>query len=193
MKFSNDPKRDLRRTFRKPPIGRVRKGSLLVLLRSDLQRLYGPEAALGGSVPTPLLAALGIFAGLELLAKYWSGKADTKQEDVVAFLTTVAGLSEDDAEVLLQFRNSLAHGYGLATRRRKDQRLFAFSLDTDFTPGAALLVPAGPDAYVVNLWSLKKLFVAAIRTARNAIVKDWMRLGSFQVCIRNLREVAVAG
>jgi hypothetical protein len=193
MQFSNDPKQDLRRTFRKPPTGRVRKGSLLVLLRSDLQRLYGPEDAVGGSVATPLLAALGIFAGLELLAKYWSGKMDTKHDDVVAFLTTVAGLTRPNAEALLQFRNSLAHGYGLATRRRADQKPFAFSLDTDFTAGAALVLPHGPDAYVVNLWSLKGLLVAAIGGCRRVLARDRMRLGGFQVCIRNLREVSVTG
>src|SRR5437899_10431471 len=87
----------LRRTFRSPPRGRVRRGSLLVLLRSNLQRLYGPESAGPGVVATPLLAALGIFAGLELLAKYWSGKADTAPSDVCKFLTDVLDVSAVDS------------------------------------------------------------------------------------------------
>jgi len=54
--------RDLRQTFRKPPQGKLRKASLLVLLRSDLQSMYGPEGAVGGPIGAPLLVALGVGA-----------------------------------------------------------------------------------------------------------------------------------
>lgn len=192
MLFSNDPKRDLRRTFRRPPVGRVRKGSLLVVLRGDLQLLYGPEESARGRVATPLLAALGTLAGLELLAKYWSGTADTTQRTVREFLTLVAGMSREEAEGLMQFRNSLAHGYGLTTRRRVDQKPFAFSLDTVARPGAPVIVAHSAESYVVNLWSLKLFFLTAIKQCRKALVSDVMRLGRFRACIRNLREIRIS-
>ena len=107
MQFSNDPKLDLRRTFRGSYRRRPRASSLLAWLRSDLQAFYGPEARVGGAVAAPLLTALGIRAGLELLAKYWSGCPDITGSVVEKFLTSVAGLSQPDAEALMQFRNSL--------------------------------------------------------------------------------------
>ena len=191
MRFSNAPLLDLRRTFRKPPHGNVRKASLLVLLRGDLQSLYGPEASIGGHVAAPLLAALGIYSGLQLLSKYWFGEALTSQRQVCEFLTAAAGLTKSDAETLLQFRNSLAHNYGLTTRRRPDQKKFSFALDTSAAEGAALVRALGSGDYVVNLWSLKRLFVLAIGHCRIALAKDPIRLGKFQVCIRNLGEIAV--
>lgn len=191
MRFSNDPKLDLRRTFRGPYRRRPRVSSLLAWLRSDLQALYGPEAGVGGTVAAPLLAALGICAGLELLAKYWSGCSDTKGSVVAEFLTAVAGLSQPDAEALMQFRNSLAHGYALGTRRRNDKRLFSFAIDTDHTMGAPIVVSRGSNEYTVNLWSLKRFFLTAIDRCRKAIARDQKRLGGFQVCLRNLGEISV--
>jgi hypothetical protein len=191
VRFSNTPTLDLRRTFRKPPPGKLRKASLLVLLRSDLQSMYGSEGAVGGRIGAPLLVAMGVCAGLELLAKYWSGKTAVVQGDVLEFLTTVVGLTKPDAETLLQFRNSLSHGYGLATRRKKDDRPFSFSVDTNTTTASAVMLPAGPDAYIVHLWALKELFLKAIRRCRRAIAADWKRSGNFQMCIRNLGEIGI--
>lgn len=102
MKFSLGPKSDLRRTFRVPSRRKPRAASILTMLRGDLQRLYGTEASQGGPVTAPLLTALRICVGLELLAKYWSGRPDIKNEEVCDFLATVARLSRDDAEALLQ-------------------------------------------------------------------------------------------
>jgi len=191
VQFSNDPKLDLRRTFRTPYQRRPRASSLLTWLRSDLQALYGPEARVGGPVAAHLLTALGICAGLELLAKYWSGSPDIKPTGVEEFLTSVAGLSQPDAEALMQFRNSLAHGYALGARRRKDKKLFSFAIDTDHTTSAALVVSRGSNEYTVNLWSLKRFFLTAIGSCQKAIARDQGRLGNFQVCLRNLGEIGV--
>ena len=191
MQFSNDPGRDLRRTFRGPYRRRPRVSSLLAWLRSELQALYGPEAGVGGTVAAPLLTALGICAGLELLAKYWSGCPDIKGAVVEEFLTRVAGLSQPEAEALMQFRHSLAHGYALGARRRQDKRLFSFAIDTDHTMGAAVVVSRGSNEYTVNLWSLKQFFLAAVGRCRKAIACDPSRLGGFQVCLQNLGEIGV--
>jgi hypothetical protein len=191
VQFSNDAKLDLRRTFRGPYRRRPRASSLLAWLRGDLQAFYGPEARVGGPVAAPLLTALGICAGLELLAKYWSGRPDITGTVVEEFLTSVAGLSQPDAEALMQFRNSLAHGYALGARRRKDKKLFSFAIDTDHTTGAAVVVSRGSNEYTVNLWSLKRFFLTAIGRCRKAIAHDQGRLGNFQVCLRNLGEIGV--
>ena len=163
-----------------------------MLLRSDLQSVYGPEPKLGGPVATPLLVALGISAGLELLAKYWSGKARTTQADVRSFLIDVGRLAKPDAEALVQFRNAVAHGYGLATRRVKDEQPFMFAVDTDTVTPVAVIKQTAADEYVVYLWPLKRFFLQCIAGCRRAISKDWQRMLGFVVCIRNLREIRVS-
>lgn len=192
MQFTNNPKLDLKRTFRKPYPRRPSAASLLALLRSDLQQFYGPESTAAGCVTAPLLAALGICAGLELLAKYWSGCPDVSARTVSDFLTTVARLSAVDAEIVLQIRNSLAHGYALGTRRRKDNRHFSYTLDTGGTSASPLFSHPGADNYVINLWSLKRLFQIAIGECKQAIARDQQRLMEFQVCIKNLGEIGIA-
>lgn len=191
MQFTNDPKRDLNRTFRKPSPETHERTSLLGLLRSDLKHYYGAESDSVGSVTTPLLAALGICAGLELLAKYWSGSPDVSASKVSEFLTTVTDLSTGDAEIVLQFRNSLAHGYALGTRRRKDRRPFRYTLDTGGTSMSPLISHTTPDNYTINLWSLKHLFRLAIRRCKHAIADDPQRLMEFQVCMLNLGEIRI--
>jgi hypothetical protein len=161
------------------------------LLRSDLQQYYGPEAVPVGSVTAPLLAALGICAGLELLTKYWSGSPDVSARAVSDFLTTVTGLSAADAEIVLQFRNSLAHGYALGTRRRKDKRPFIYTLDPGGTSASPLISHPSADNYIINLWSLKRLFQTAIRESKRAIARDPQRLMEFQICMMNLGEIGI--
>ena len=108
------------------------------------------------------------------------------------FLTSVAGLPLAQAETLLQFRNSVAHGYALGTRRRNDERTFSFTLDTSGAASSPVIAQKGANEYVINLWSLKRLFEVAIGQCKRAIRRDQQRLGRFQVCIRNLGEVAIA-
>jgi uncharacterized membrane protein len=161
------------------------------LLRSDLQAFYGPEAGVGGTVAAPLLTSLGICTGLELLAKYWSGLSDIKGTDFKKFLTDVAMLEQSQAEELMQFRNSLAHGYALGTRRRNDKQLFSFTIDTGNTMATEVVVSGGANEYIVNIWSLKKFFLATIGRCRKAIASDKRRLGDFQVCLQNLGEIGI--
>jgi hypothetical protein len=191
LQFSNDPMTDLKRTFRKPHRQRSQVSSLLTLLRNDLQAFYGPEASVGGTVAAPLLTSLGICTGLELLAKYWSGLYDIDQKVFIKFLTDVAMLEQSQAEELMQFRNSLAHGYALGTRRRKDKQLFSFTIDTRNTMATQVVVSSGANEYIVNIWSLKKFFLVTIGRCRKAIASDPCRLGDFQVCLRNLGEIGI--
>ena len=181
MQFTNDPLLDLRRTFRRPSVGRPREASLLGLLRFDLQQFHATKGTAPAAVVAPLLAALGNCVGLELLAKYWSGGHDVPSSTVVDFLTSVGGLSQPDAEVLLQFRNSLAHGYGLGTRRRKDSKVFSFALDTGGTGSSPLISRRPANAYVINLPSLERLFDFATHQCRSAIARDPVRLGEIRI------------
>jgi hypothetical protein len=192
VRFSNDPKVELRRTFERPRSAKPRKASLLKILRTDLQTAYGPESQIGGTLATPLLVALGVSAGLELLTKYWLGKTRTTQNDVLHFLTAVGQLPKPEAEALIQFRNAIAHGYGLATRRVQDDKPFTFAVDTDSTTSEAVIAQTGPELHVVYLWPLKRFFLKAVARCRRTIAADWQRLGGFAVCIRNLREIRVS-
>jgi hypothetical protein len=163
-----------------------------MMLRTDLQSVYGLESQIGGTIATPLLVALGISAGLELLTKYWSGKTRTTQNDVLGFLTDVGRLPKPEAEALIQFRNAIAHGYGLATRRVQDDQPFMFAVDTDNVTSPAVIAQTAPELHVVYLWPLKRYFLKAVARCRRAIAGDWQRLGGFVVCIRNLREIRVS-
>jgi len=192
MQFTNDPRRDLQRTFRKARQRQSRAGSLLALLRSDLEQLCGQETAVAGPVRTPLLAALATCVGIELLAKYWAGRPDLLASTVVDFLTTVGGLKHGEADTLLQFRNAIAHSYALGTRRRRDNRPFSFAVDTGHDSSSPVVTPQGANGYVINFWSLKGLFQRLIHQCKRAIEQDEQRLMEFQVCIRNLGEIAIA-
>jgi hypothetical protein len=188
-------RRLLKRTFRKPTNSRVRQGSRLLLLRRDLQELLGPEDAQPKAVEAPLLAALGISAGFELLAKYWSGKADTTPHDVEMFLHTVVGVRPSDAAALVQLRHALAHGYGLKTWQRGTRgRPLAFRLMTEPPrPSDPVVQPKGTDSYIVNLWLLRRLFLGAVGQCRRVLAKDYTRLYKFELCTWNLAGVAVSG
>ncbi len=60
-------------------------------------------------------AAMVLFAGLDLLAKFFSGSDDSGQTThrFVTFVQRFMGLTEEDAKTVWQVRNALMHSFGL--------------------------------------------------------------------------------
>src|ERR1039457_3832004 len=110
MLTSNDIHTRIARVFMEPSKRFAdNRRPFLYLLRRDLSDLYGPEAEPPNPsvIKAPLLAALGVMVGFELLTKYWSGKyMKTSGEDVEEFLRLVSGISDREVKGLAQFRHA---------------------------------------------------------------------------------------
>ena len=140
--------------------------SVLFLLRRDLEKLYGAENRKHiRTHKAPMLAVLGMMAGIELLAKFNSGKAtQTTNTDFKDFLVDYGNLTRARAEVLYQYRCALAHSYGLYTMKRvrgKRPRSFKFSLDD--SPGCSCLIQkVAYNHYTISFWQMKQFFLRCV-------------------------------
>lgn len=136
--------------------------SLLHLLRRDLQALYGPESHFGlaGKVKhkAPVLAALGMMVGLDLLSTL-SCPDELRRKVGPRFDWFLGEFSVQDeawkAAFLRDLRHSLAHRYSM---RVHAQGSFRFSTSAEYEDW---VVRVGEE-YVVNLWGLKDLFLQTI-------------------------------
>ena len=107
--------------FFEPPRTHRRQPSrygLIHLLRRDVIQCLGRDPTSNAELKHRALwpAAMGILAGIDLLAKYFAG---TDQSRGVGsryrnYLNRYCQpLGPDDAETLYQFRNALIHSFGL--------------------------------------------------------------------------------
>ena len=193
MLISNDIHTEIPRVFMDPartyPDNRR---PFLYLLRRDLTTLYGPEDSVPdlSKLKAPLLTALGVMIGLELLAKLRIGKHEATFEDLESFMRDICKLPVDQATALAQFRHAVAHGYRLGATRRKDQQRYSFAL-SDVISAASPITEIKPLEFTVNLWALKKLFVAAIKGYRAILEADFDLQKKFTVCLANLGECQI--
>jgi len=144
--------------------------SVLFLLRRDLEKLYGAESRKHiRTHKAPMLAVLGMMAGIELLAKFNTGKAtQTTNNDFKEFLVGYGNLTRAKAEVLYQYRCALAHSYGLYTMKRasgKRPRSFKFSLD-DSPRCSCLIEKLSYNHYVISFWQMKQLFLHCVESLK---------------------------
>jgi len=145
--------------------------AVLYVLRRDLEKLYGSEKCryIKG-YKAPMLAVLGMMAGIDLLSKFYSGKGlNTTATDFKNFLEDCGKLSEHESEALYQYRCALAHSYGLFTISKKGIP-YKFSLDDNLS-NKKLIKKVGKDYYRINFWQMKKFFLYCI--------------GELESCLRN--------
>ena len=199
MLLSHDVRLEIDRVFMDPmdwpPDDRR---PLLYLLRRDLKDQYGREEEPAESVQlkSPLLTCLGIMVGFELLAKLWSGKHEFRERDgkatVKEFMRSIVRVGEHEADALVDFRNSLAHSYGLSIGKGR-------SLSVDDDTGSACRevsiadLGEGKSKIYVNVWHLKDLFVRAVRQYRLQLGADCDLQKKFTVCLANLGEIHITG
>lgn len=141
---------------------------VLHLLRRDLEQLYLKENRFSSEVAdqhkAPYLAAMGIFTGLDLMAKFYSDKGFSG--DVFKkFLIDVCAESSDEADFAWDLRNAIHHSYSLSLRLRKN---------TVFTTKANAQVWHEQSSGInyVNLWGLKRFFFESIRKFKAMILAD---------------------
>lgn len=165
---------------------------LLFLLRRDLKDQYGDENEPPiRPIISPLLICLGILVGFELLAKLWSGKHQFNRGErtVHSFYQEIVGFGAEEAEALVEFRNLLAHTYGLRGRE------YSFTVRGDVA-GAEDDIKitsdeSGKSRVYINVWRLKKLFVQAVREYKRLLEMDKERQCKFMGCLPHLGEIAI--
>jgi hypothetical protein len=165
---------------------------LLYLLRRDLQNHYGNEADPPSNVLSPLLTALGIMVGFEVLTKLWTGDHQAGTDRIEEFLKKICSLPEGQAIALVQFRHALTHGYRLQSLRRRDLQMYSFSL-SDVSDGKECIADLGSGLFEVNLWRLKDLFLVAIKKYRCLLEASSDLQRKFMVTKANIGEIEING
>lgn len=134
----------------------------LHLLRRDLQELYREERFFepdnADKHKAPYLAAMGIFTGLDLMAKFYS--RNPKNGKVFkGFLSRVCGARSADACFMWELRNALHHSYSL---HLQTQRQLKFTT-APFSAGQNWHTMS--EGYsVINFWGLKWHFLQSINS-----------------------------
>lgn len=143
--------------------------SLLHLLRRDLVALYGKESFFGVAArvkhKAPVLAALGMMVGLDLLSTL-SCPDDLRRAVGKRFDWFLGEFCVQDEEwksaFLRDLRHSLAHRYSMRVRA---QGMYRFSTSAEYKDWVVL----EGETYVVNLWGLKDLFLQTVARYRDAL------------------------
>lgn len=154
--------------FRKPP-GRY---GLLHLLRRDIIQCMGRNPTTNETIPFMALwpAAMAIFAGIDLLAKYHAGN-DASRESSQRFKKFVSEyfplLAPGDETVIYQLRNSIMHSFGLYAKT--NTQIYHFEISIDHGP---LINRLKDDRYVINLTALHNDFEKAVERFQEAVDTD---------------------
>ncbi len=138
------------------------KFTILYLLRRDIETCYKCNAL--------WLGVMGIFAGIDLLAKYFEGNDDNKKssERFKKFLEKYFAISnEDNKKTIYQLRNSLMHSFGLYSKDNQGYEYF-FQLGR----ASISLVSKDINTYKVNVDILKNLFERAISNYHTELIND---------------------
>jgi hypothetical protein len=150
-------------TAHRPPPNRY---GLLHLLRRDIIQCLGRDPTSGAKLVHRALwpAAMGILAGIDLLAKYLAGKDDpggvgSRYRDYLNRYCQPLG--PDDAETLYQFRNALIHSFGLYSESKRKSKIKCYHFGMSFL-SRTLITHEGKDGYTIDLCVLHKRFKDSI-------------------------------
>jgi len=154
---------------RKPP----NTFGVLYLLRRDVITCLGVDPSSG--TPTSYRAlwpgAMGILAGVDLVAKFWRG-SDERGEVGKRFKKFVnkyfQPIPAGDEEVLYQLRNSLLHSFGLYSEDKGKVYRFHLS-DQRGSQQTPLVHHNPPDVYQVDILTLHDQFERAIMQYQNDV------------------------
>lgn len=173
--------------FENPWVYRAPPGQYgtLFLLRRDINSCLGAETSLQNRTPKRILwpGAMGIFAGIDLLAKFLAGEdGQGVGPRFRAFLDRFFHLSASEAEALYQLRNSMLHSFGLYSRGQGGA-VYRFTL---VSCGVRPLVRhTPPEHYLVDLISLHEDFEKAVDEYRQALKGDTTLQENFTIMFPN--------
>lgn len=158
--FFEDPWR-----YRRPP-GQF---GILYLLRCDINSCLGAEGGMANRHPQQIQwpGAMCVFAGVDLLAKFFAG--DDGQGvgfRFKEFATTYFDLTDSEVEALYQLRNSMLHSFGLYSRGRNGT---AYRFQLVSSGSRPLIRHTSPDHYLVDVISLHEDFEKAVRKYEQAV------------------------
>ena len=132
-------------------------------------------------VQTIWTGVMGIMAGFDLLAKYYSGgdKHNESGERFVCFIKKYVSINQ--SEIIYQLRNSLLHSFGLYSYKIiKDKQTKAettiewhFTLATN--PNSQLVVIESKDHYRIDVLELHRLFERSV----DLFKKEYPTLNSY--------------
>lgn len=158
---------ELPTTHRPPP----NSYGLLHLLRRDVIQCLGRDPTSNAQLKHRALwpAAMGILAGIDLLAKYFAGTdrggVGSRYRDYLNRYCQPLG--PDDAETLYQFRNALIHSFGLYSASKSKVYHFGMSF-----LGKVLITQGGKDRYTIDLPVLHERFEQSISLFQSALNAD---------------------
>lgn len=167
--------------FFKAPSDPPQKGtnSVLYLLRRDVMQCLGHDPQTGRKLPNIALfpGLMGIFAGLDLLAKFHAGtdrnRAHQRFEEFVhTYFKTVRS---DWDKTLWQLRNSIMHSFGLHSENKN--RMYHFRLKLSDCP---LLRKRGEDKYYVGIITLHQRFESAVSLYEISVRTDTILQTNFE-------------
>jgi hypothetical protein len=179
--------------FENPWVYRAPPGQygILFLLRRDINSCLGTEAGLQNrtnrQIPWP--GAMGIFAGIDLLAKFFAGEDGPGMGNrFKAFVEQFFHLPPSEAETLYQLRNSMLHSFGLYSRGQGGA-VYRFTL---VSCGARPLIRHTlPDQYLVDVISLHEDFEKAVEEYRQALPDDRTLQQNFTAMFPNYGAIPI--
>jgi hypothetical protein len=173
-------------TYRTPkPYG------VLHLLRRDIIKCSGKDPETGEKYPISALwpQAMAVLAGIDLLGKFYYGSDSTGAigKRFKRFIVENSDISREEAEIIWQLRNSLLHSFGLYSKDRRG-KIYRFTVSN---VGAELISYGEDDRYIVDLQTLKSLFVEAVEKYRKGLSKDPCLQKKFNIMFKNYGAVGI--
>lgn len=141
---------------------------VLYLLRRDIRACLGVD---NPRCRTLWPGAMGILAGVDLLAKFYAGDdsvgsvGERFRDFVKEFFKPLSGGGED---VIYQLRNALLHSFGLYSK--KGARTYRFVLTDE--GGRRLILQKKTDEYSIDLLALHRRFELAVKRYGVRVDKD---------------------
>jgi hypothetical protein len=136
-------------------------------------------------------AAMVLFAGLDLLAKFFSGSDESRQtrHRFVTFVQRFMGLTAEDAETVWQVRNALMHSFSLYAPRAN--RTLTFHQRCPRPDLSEPPVWADGDVWHLCLHHLYNAFLRAIRACQAALATDAGARKHFHTMFTRYGSIAV--
>ncbi len=117
-----------------------------------------------------MLAMIGMLAGIDYLSKVYSS-AGSSRKRFVETVENLCNMSNDNSEVIYQFRCALVHSVGLSTVSDSYKKGTKFDFEVTDDKSAPLiqkLADASNEVtYRINYWELKKAFLTVINEIEN--------------------------
>lgn len=167
----------------------------LHLLRRDILLCLRIDPNSGQEIEFQALwpAAMAIFAGIDLLAKFYTGE-DTASVGprFKNFVEKYFDLDDkgEDRETIYQLRNALIHSFGLYSKKENKSgnvvKEWRFTVTAGDRP---LITKYNENKFLVDLFALHKHFEAAVTQYRADVLTDMTALQKFRDMFQNYGAV----